>query len=663
VTLLLSKPAGAVVATAAATPTTNQPAIASEKTKAPAVATPTSSPSPLPAKGEVTALNRKDIVGFLGHSIGWYRSVASEASRIDEPDETLFATDNRRLANEALKYAFAFARAAAPIVEDNASKKTPRRAPASPSEKDVADDAVRTDLQDRRRQVQNALTNLQVELQKAQSRLATATRRQRDQLTREIVGLQAQKELADSRLASIEAMIDFANDTAATRNSGTDIEAQIDELEHALPNLNATDHLQPEPLATPTAASPDLPSGLEHLLNVRAKRQALDSEIESTNSLSRAAVELRQKLLTMLAELDHQGLQQQTTRATEIDATTAKEIKAKFDALEARNKLLANATLPLSKQIVVLDLYSTSLQRWRDNIGAQFRVAFRRILVHLAGLAILLAVLLIAASLWRRLTFRYIQEPQRRYQLLQLRRVVMIVIVGLVIIFSFANDLGNLATIMGFAAAGVALALQNVITSIVGYFYLSGRFGVRLGDRVQMFGIEGDVLDSTFLKITLMELTGDPDRRQPSGRAVSFPNSMVFQPNCNFFRQMPGTSFTWNELRLNLSAAGDYRLAEKRIIEIVSDVFAHYRDTILRESRAMEDHLNIHIEPPRPHTHLQFSSAGFELIVRYPVRLSTAPQTKDEITRRLIDAIARDPALAMLSPKLGVTPPSPGPTS
>ncbi len=649
-------------ATATATPITNQPALASERNKASSVATPTSSPSPLSTGGEVTALDRKDIVSFLGQSISWYRSVANEASRIDEPDETLFVTDNRRLANEALKYAFAFARAAAPLVDDNASKRTPRQASASPSEKDVADDAVRNDLQDRRTQVQNALANLQIALQKAQSRLVTATRRQRDQLTREIVGLQAQKELADSRLASIEAMIDFANDTAATRNSGTDIEAQIDELENALPNLNATDHLQPEPVATPAAASPNLPSGLEHLLNVRAKRQALDSEIESTNSLSRAAVELRQKLLTMLADLDRQGLQQQNTRATDIDATTAKEIKAKFDALEARNKLLANATLPLSKQIVVLDLYSTSLQRWRDSIGAQFRVALHRILIHLTGLAVLLAVLLIAASLWRRLTFRYIQEPQRRYQLLQLRRVVMIVIVALVIIFSFANDLGNLATIMGFAAAGVALALQNVITSIVGYFYLSGRFGVRLGDRVQMFGIEGDVLDSTFLKITLMELTGDPDRRQPSGRAVSFPNSMVFQPNCNFFRQMPGTSFTWSELRLNLSASGDYRLAEKRIIEIVSDVFAHYRDTILRESRAMEDHLNIHVEPPRPHTHLQFSGAGFELIVRYPVRLSTAPQTKDEITRRLIDAIARDPALAMLSPKIGVTTPSTGQT-
>src|SRR4029077_9903505 len=117
------------------------------------------------------------------------------------------------------------------------------------------------------------------------------------------------------------------------------------------------------------------------------------------------------------------------------------------------------------------------------------------------------------------------------------------------------NELGSLATIMGFAAAGVALALQNVIISLVGYFYLSGRFGVHVGDRVQLFGIDGDVLETSLFKITLMELVGGDDRGlQPSGRAVSFPNSVVFLSNCNFSRQLPGTNFSWNELRLTLPA-------------------------------------------------------------------------------------------------------------
>ncbi len=602
------------------------------------------------------------MIGFLGQAISWYRSEANEAALIDQPDETLFVTDNRRMANEALQFAFAFARAAAPLVQDTTSKTPPAGAALSgpQSERAAADDAIRTDLENRRAQIREAIARLQSDLEAMRAKLTAANRRQRDKLLRAIVGLQAQKDLADSRLASIDAMVDFAQDTAATRTSGTGIEAQIDELQSALPNLSATDHAPIEPAVRPSPTSFSLPAGLERLIGIRAKRQTLDSAIETTNRLVVAADHLRRKLLAMLADVDRQGLQQQASHATDNDASTAKQIKAKFDALTARNKILGDAVLPLSKQIVVLDLYSANLARWRDNIGEQFQFALRRLLIRLGGLVLLLIALLTAASLWRRLTFRYIQEPQRRYQLLQLRRVVMILVVALVVLFGFANDLGNLATILGFAAAGITLALQNVIVSIVGYFYLSGRFGVRLGDRVQMFGIEGDVLDSTFLKITLMELTGDEYRRQPSGRAVSFPNSVVFQPGCNFFRQMPGTNFTWSELRLPLSPAGDHRLAEKRVTEIVNEVFAHYRDSILRDSRAMEDQLNIRLEPPRPQTRLQLNHTGLELVIRYPVRLATTLQTNDEITRRLIDAVRREPALASISPTIaGLAPSAP----
>ena len=94
---------------------------------------------------------------------------------------------------------------------------------------------------------------------------------------------------------------------------------------------------------------------------------------------------------------------------------------------------------------------------------------------------------------------------------------------------------------MGLAAAGIALALQNVILSVAGYFYLSGRFGIRGGDRVQISGINGDVLEVGLFKLTMMELTED-NARQPTGRVVVFPNSVVFQANGNFFKQAPGAS-------------------------------------------------------------------------------------------------------------------------
>jgi len=620
-----------------------------------AIATPAGAPlaassaSPTP---RLTTIARPDIIAYLGQTISWYRSIATQARLAQETDEALFVADDRRMADEALKFAFDFARAAAALVRDQPGVATNPAADASSGQAQSDDhsyDPVREDLQRRRAQVQNAIDRLQAQLNDRRALLIGAQRRERDALTRETIALQAQINLAQSRLGSLDAMVDFEKDTAATHASGVGIEAQIEQLEGSVPHAISGDHLQPAIAPAPSAPAPGLLTSTELLLAIKAKQQTLATATESANGLARSAAQLRRSLLAMLAEIDRQGLSQ-TAHAGDSDLDTIKQTKAEFEALARRSKLLSDATLPLSKQIVVLELYAANLARWRASVRQQFHDASRVLLIRVGSLATLLLALLVASSMWRRLTFRYVEEPQRRYQLLQLRRVVVIVVVALVLLFGFASELGSLATIMGFAAAGVALALQNAIISLVGYFYLSGRFGVRVGDRVQLFGTTGDVLETSFFKITLMELVGDDHGLQPSGRAVFFPNSVVFLPNCNFSRQLPGTNFSWNELRLTLPSGSDYRLAEKRVGEIVNEVFAHYRDTVQREYRAMEQLLNIRAEAPRPQTRLQLGATGLEMIIRYPVRLATALQTADEIARRLTDAINREPGLAPLAP-------------
>jgi small-conductance mechanosensitive channel len=155
------------------------------------------------------------------------------------------------------------------------------------------------------------------------------------------------------------------------------------------------------------------------------------------------------------------------------------------------------------------------------------------------------------------------------------------------------------------------------------------------------------VLEIGLFKMTLMEYAGENASSQPTGRVVVFPNSVVFQPNANFFKQAPGSNFTWNELRFTLAPECDYRLAEKRLIEVVNQVFARYRDQVQREYHNMERDLNVRLDMPRPHSRLQLGDAGIELVIRYPVQLYGAAQTADEVARRLVDAIKREPGLKL----------------
>jgi len=301
-------------------------------------------------------------------------------------------------------------------------------------------------------------------------------------------------------------------------------------------------------------------------------------------------------------------------------------------------------------QTMALTQYAVNLERWRSALKQRSRTELRDLLLRFGGLLLLLIGIVGGAALWRRITFRYVQDMQRRHQLLRLSRIAVVAMIALVLLFSFANELGALATVMGFAAAGIALTLQNVILSLAGYFYISGRYGIRLGDRVQISGISGDVIEIGLFKMTLMELGSDDTGYQPTGRMTVFPNSVVFQPTGSFSKQLPGSDFAWNELRLTLAPECDYRLAERRLADIVNDVFRRYRDIIQREYRGLERNLNQPIEPPRPQSRLRLSEAGIELVIRYPVQFKQAAQTADEIARRLVDVLKREPALKLVTP-------------
>jgi len=330
-----------------------------------------------------------------------------------------------------------------------------------------------------------------------------------------------------------------------------------------------------------------------------------------------------------------------------------------FQKLIERHKLIAAAAIPLRKEGVILTLYVANLQRWRVAIERQSSLALRHLLVRLGILFALLTAVFAAASLWRHFTFRYVQDNRRRYQFLQARRILLAIVVTLVILFNFANEIGALATVMGFAAAGIAVALQNVILSLAGYFFLIGKFGIRVGDRVQISGVSGDVIDIGLVKLSLMELGGNGNDRQPTGRVVVFSNAIVFQPSGNFFKQIPGTNFVWNEVTLTLSPDCDYRLAEKRLLEAVDEVFARYREAIQRQYIEAEQQLNMAIDSPKPQSRMQLSRDGLQITIRYPAETRSAVQTADAVSRRLLDAIAREPGLKLVASGVANIQPAP----
>jgi small-conductance mechanosensitive channel len=253
------------------------------------------------------------------------------------------------------------------------------------------------------------------------------------------------------------------------------------------------------------------------------------------------------------------------------------------------------------------------------------------------------------AAVWRKMIFRYVPDVRRRYQFLLLRRVTLWIVIGIIIAFSFASQLGQLATFAGLITAGVALALQNVILSFAGYFFLIGKYGIRIGDRIHIENVTGQVVDIGLIRIHLMELSSAESDAQPTGRIVAFSNAVVFQPGAGFFRQIPDTNFVWHQITLILAPESNYQEVEKRLMDAVNSVFAEYKDAIERQRQGVERSLSTtSLKSFNPQSRLHLTQTGLEAVIRYPLELEKSSEIDDRITRALLDAIEREPKLKLV---------------
>ncbi len=591
------------------------------------------SPAAVIAPTPVPLSEQQNVVSFLGAAIAWYRQLNVETGLVEEPSEALYLTADQGMAEEIVNLAFDYADAQAALI-----------AKFGQSGQQVASAGTGSGpaalVESRLAEARGEVDNLQARVKDLRARLRITARRQRDSLARQLVAAQAEQELARSRVDFLTTMAEFerGNSPASQTNS---LQAQIDALRHTL---------QPEAKAKaqPAAAGHEAsePNGLvglaEHLLDLRTKVTTIEQRQDSTQSFAKVVVRTRASLEQVLTSIDASA-QQLTRLALSNDRTNIDDRKKQFEQLITRRKLLGTGLLALTKQNLLLRRYADNLVQWRNQVLRHNNQVLHALLVHVTGLLLVAALIAALAVIWRRLAVRYVEDVNRRRQILKVRDVTVVILVIIVLLFNFTSELGALATVVGFAAAGIAVALQDVILSIAGYFRLSGRFGIKHGDRVELQGVRGEVVELGLTKLTLLELGGDGIQSGPTGRLVMIPNSSVFRDK---FLNHPGHSLIiWRELRFTLSPDCDFRVVEKQLLEVVEAVFARYRDSARSQLQEMERNLNTRVDSSRPQSRVRLQAEGLQITLRFPVDVRTEAQVVDEISRRLLDYIAREPGL------------------
>ena len=589
------------------------------------------------------------LLQYLNQTIGWYRQLDLQRQMATNPEEGVVVSGNQRIASQVVSLAFDFARVQAESIERQAAGQAGGRGSAGAPRYQT----LRRNLASLEQQIRSN----QAELESLQQNLAREAGPQRESTQARIDETRSELELAKTRWDALQSMAEFVGGSSADGLGATGIREKVEALARSVPGIvvqPAGKADVPAARGEPVAAAPVAgmaTSGLSgvwgltlDVFALSSRMRALRDAIQLTDALGEDLKGLRTPFVTTLRELSKRGDELGAVADTSDSAVLVQQ-KAMFDALTAQFKRTSDAVLPLSKQRILLEQYKKNLTDWRGSLQARYQAELRDLVVRLAILVMVLVVIIGGAELWRRAIFRYVRDARRRYQYLLVRRILFWLVIAIVLVFSFANELSSVATFAGLITAGVAVALQSVILSVVAYFFLIGRYGIRVGDRVQVAGITGEVVDVGLVRFHLLELVSAGEKTA-SGRVVGFSNSIVFQPTAGFFKQIPGTSFRWHEVAVTLSSDGDYLVAEERLRGVVEKVFTEYRGEMEKQSRQMEKTLTAAPAAAlQPTSRLLPSASGLDVVIRYPVDLTHAAEIDDRVTRELLSAMDREPAL------------------
>ena len=203
----------------------------------------------------------------------------------------------------------------------------------------------------------------------------------------------------------------------------------------------------------------------------------------------------------------------------------------------------------------------------------------------------------------------------------------------------FSDQLGGLTVAFGVAGAGIAFALQEVIVSFAGWIAIIFGKYFHSGDRIQLGGITGDVIDISILRTTIMETGQWVNGDLYNGRIVYVANSNVFkEPVFNYSGNFP---FLWDEIRIPIQYGSNYDKTKEILLQVGGEVV----DTLTKETKMQWEVLqkSYRLENARldPMVSLIANDNWVEFTLRYVVDFKKRRHTKTDLYTRILKEVEK----------------------
>ena len=269
------------------------------------------------------------------------------------------------------------------------------------------------------------------------------------------------------------------------------------------------------------------------------------------------------------------------------------------------------------------------LSDWNEEYLGRY---FRRILSPVSAILVLMVLYLLISRL-------LLPAFYQRDELFNARRLGgYLVSLGALVVIAlyFFDDLQAIATVFGIAGAALVIALQDLLASIAGWFVIVSSRKAKVGDRIEVDGFRGDIIDIQLMRTTMVEINQWLGVDQPTGRIVAVPNSFIFTSKLVNYSHMH--RYLWSSINVLIT----FESSMERAREVLHTILEEESRPILEEARAaarsMEQKYGVADTVYEPKMYITVEESGINFRLLYIAHYKHVASTRSRISERIAEA-------------------------
>lgn len=319
------------------------------------------------------------------------------------------------------------------------------------------------------------------------------------------------------------------------------------------------------------------------------------------------------------------------------------------------------------------NIFGTTLELYRKKVEEQNERLMEQVKSQMLkaiyiGIAVL--ILFVVALLVKMAIKKYIHDNERIYTANKIINFTNLTIIIFILLFAYLENVTYLVTVLGFASAGLAIAMKDLFMSVLGWIVIVIGGAVHVGDRIKIVKdgttYVGDVLDISILRITMHEeitLTTYLENRR-AGRIIFVPNNYIFTTMFANYTHS-GMKTVWDGIDFTITFESNHRKMVQIAMEITKKYAKGYTDITRKQLNRLRDRYSLRHTNVEPRAFTMLEPNGIRISIWYQTNSYAALTLRSTISGEIIDALMQESDIEIAYPTTTVrskplAPPSDG---